>query len=582
MLCFLIPNTSGINERDTHNMKWLFSPALKPFVLLAGISSLFLNIALLVPSLYMLQLFDRVFASRSMETLTMLTIMAAASLVLMYLMDTARAAALYWAGKILDGRVGPLAIHKLLEDASRPHLKSNVHAARDVSLLRTFLTGNGIFAVFDAPWLPIYLFVIYLLHPLLGICATIGALIYFLLALLNEKLTREPTEKMLLTSRNASRYIDAAVRNSEVVVGMGMEKGVVARWEELNQQVQADSARLASTGSKVGAVVRALRSGMQVVMLAVGAWLVIVDNVSPGVMVAGTILLSKAFQPVELLITGWKSLIEARGAWFRLAVQREAEQADASTLTLPKPQGRLDVERVVFGGVPGKPAFIKGISLNLQPGEMLGLIGPSASGKTTLARLVLGIWKPQAGCVRLDGADTSQWPRHELGPHVGYLPQDVELFSGTVAENIARMGAVDSEAILRAAREANAHEMILRLPEGYETQIGEGGATLSGGQRQRIGLARALFGEPQFVVLDEPNANLDREGETALGAALASLKQRGATVVLIGHRPAMMAQTDKIAVLKDGQVEAFGPTQEILAKFTPARPVETPPRAIAS
>lgn len=560
-------------------MKWLFSPALKPFVLLAGVSSLVLNLAMLVPSLYMLQVFDRVFSSRSLETLTMLTLLAAASLVLMYLMDTARAGALYWAGKILDGRVGPLAIHKLLEDASRPHLKSNVHAARDVSLLRAFLTGNGIFALFDAPWLPIYLFVIYLLHPILGLCATVGAVLYFLLALLNERLTREPTEKMLMTSRTASRYIDAAVRNSEVVVGMGMEKGVVSRWEELNKQVQADSAKLAVTGSRMGALVRALRSGMQVVMLAAGAWLVVSENVSPGVMVAGTILLSKAFQPVELLITGWKSLIEARGAWYRLSQQGDAAQAEESTLTLPKPKGRLDVERVVFGGSPAKPAFIKGIALSLQPGEMLGLIGPSASGKTTLARLILGIWKPQAGTVRLDGADTTQWPRHEFGQHVGYLPQDVELFSGSVAENIARMGPVDSEAILLATRQANAHEMILRLSEGYETQIGEGGATLSGGQRQRIGLARALFGEPQFVVLDEPNANLDWEGEAALGAALAALKQRGATVILIGHRPAMMAQTDKIGVLKEGQLEAFGPTQEILAKYAGARPVESVNRA---
>lgn len=562
-------------------MKWLFSPALKPFVLLAGVSSLVLNLAMLVPSLYMLQLFDRVFSSRSLETLTMLTILAASSLVLMYLMDTARAAALYWSGKILDGRMGPLAIHKLIEGASRPYLKSNIHASRDVSLLRGFLTGNGIFALFDAPWLPIYLIIIYLLHPLLGICATVGALIYFVLAMLNERLTREPTEKMLLTSRTASRYIDAAVRNAEVVVGMGMEKGVVSRWNELNSQVQADSAKLAVTSSRMGALVRALRSGMQVVMLGLGAWLVIADNVSPGVMVAGTILLSKAFQPVELLITGWKSLIEARGAWHRLSQQAEASQEPESELSLPKPTGRLDVERVVFGGSPGKPAFIKGIAFSLQAGELLGVIGPSASGKTTLARLILGIWKPQAGCVRLDGADTSQWPRHELGPHVGYLPQDVELFSGTVAENIARMGAVDSQTVIHAAQQANAHEMILRLPGGYETQIGEGGATLSGGQRQRLGLARALFGEPQLVVLDEPNANLDRDGETALAAALAQLKQRGATVVLIGHRPAMMAQTDKIAVIKDGQLEAFGPTHEILAKYSPSRAVEPVARATA-
>jgi PrtD family type I secretion system ABC transporter len=560
-------------------MKWLFAPALRPFVLIAGVASLVLNLALLVPSLYMLQVFDRVFSSRSMETLTMLTLIAVASLVLMFLMDTARAGALYWAGKVLDGRLGPLAIHKLLEDAARPQLKKNDHAARDVTLLRSFVTGNGIFAMFDAPWLPIYLLIIYLMHPLMGACAAAGALSYFLLAWLNERLTREPTEKMLLNSRAASRYIDAAVRNAEAVAGMGMEKGVVGRWQELNQQVQADAGQLATTGARMGALVRALRSGMQVLMLAVGAWLVVTQNVSPGIMVAGTILLSKALQPVEMLITGWKSFIEARGAWARLTELRRTRGSRSETLTLPAPRGALDVERLVYGGLPGGLPFIKGISFSLRPGEMLGVIGPSASGKTTLARLLLGIWKPQSGHIRLDGADTSKWPREQLGPFVGYLPQDVELFSGTVAENIARMGEVDSDMVVRAAQEAKAHDMILRLPQGYETQIGEGGAVLSGGQRQRIGLARALHGDPRLVVLDEPNANLDREGEIALVAALTSLKRRGATVVIIGHRPSMMALTDKMAVLQDGQLKAFGPSQEVMAQVTGPTPPATVPAA---
>ena len=564
-------------------MKWLLSPALRPFVLLAGIASLVLNLALLVPALYMLQVFDRVFSSRSMETLAMLTLIAVASLVLMYLMDTARAAALYWSGKILDGRLGPLAIHRLLEEAARPQARKNVHAARDVSLLRSFVTGTGIYSLFDAPWLPIYLLVIYAMHPLLGVCAALGALGYFLLAWLNERLTRESTEKVLLNSRAASRYMDAAVRNAEVVAGMGMEKRVVGRWQALSGRVQDDAARLAAVGSRMGALVRALRSGMQVLMLALGAWLVVSQHVSPGIMVAATILLSKALQPVELLITGWKSFVEARGAWARLSEPGEAPASRGEdAVALPRPRGQLDIERLVYGITPGKPPFIKGIAFGLRPGEMLGVIGPSASGKTTLARLLLGIWQPQSGSVRLDGADISQWPREQLGPHIGYLPQDVELFSGTVAENIARMGEVDSEQVVRAAQQANAHELILRLPEGYETPIGEGGAALSGGQRQRIGLARALYGEPSLVVLDEPNASLDREGEMALVAALAGLKQRGATVVLIGHRPSMMAQTDKLAVLREGQLETFGPSREVLAKYAPPlRPVDPPARVDA-
>jgi PrtD family type I secretion system ABC transporter len=528
-----------------------------------------LNLAMLVPSIYMLQVFDRVFSSRSMETLVMLSLLAMASMLLMYLMDTARSAALHRASSILDERLGPAAIHKLLDDAARPQSRRNLHATRDVSLLRNFLSGNGIFCLFDAPWLPIYLFVIYLLHPLLGVCASVGALIYLALAWANELLTRQPTEQLLLTSRAASRYMDGAVRNAEVVIGMGMEKGVVARWEEINSKAQLHAASLSNLSSRMGAVVRALRTGMQVVMLAVGAWLVISENVSPGVMVASTILLSKAFQPVELLITGWKNFIEARGAWLRLSEPGDLPMAADDKVTLPKATGQLELERVVHGVQPGKPPFIKGVSFTLRPGEMLGLIGPSASGKTTLARLILGIWTPHSGTVRLDGADMALWPRAQLGPNVGYLPQDVELFAGSVAENIARMGAVNSDMVVRAAQEANAHEMILHLPEGYETQIGESGAVLSGGQRQRIGLARALYGEPQLIVLDEPNASLDREGEAALSGALAGLKKRGATVVLIGHRPSVMTQTDRIGVMNDGVLEAFGFTNEVLSKYTP-------------
>jgi PrtD family type I secretion system ABC transporter len=550
-------------------MKWLFSPALRPSVLLAGLASLVLNVALLVPSLYMLQVFDRVFTSRSIETLVMLSGLAIASLVLAYMMDTARASALSFAGNLLDRRLGPVVVHKLLDDAARQQRTSDLNAARDVSLLRNFLTGSGISAMFDAPWLPIYLFVIYLMHPVLGIVATVGALLYLALAWVNERLTREPTENMLLASRGTTRYIDTTIRNAEVVMGMGMAQGVVGRWQENNDRVLDSSSKLSGHASRMGALVRALRSGMQIMMLAVGAWLVVVDHATPGIMVAATILLSKAFQPVELLITGWRNLVEARGAWGRLAGYADASPAPEGTVSLPRPVGRLDVERVVYGNVPGRPPIIKGVSFSLAPGELLGLIGPSGSGKTTMARLILGIWKPQAGAVRLDDADTSQWPRQEFGQYVGYLPQDVELFAGTVAENIARMGEVDSAAVVEAATKANAHDMILRLPEGYETQIGENGAVLSGGQRQRIGLARALYGNPSLVVLDEPNANLDGDGEVALRLALSRLKKRGATVVIIGHHPGMMSKTDKLGVLNAGQLVSFGPTHEVMPKFLP-------------
>lgn len=562
-------------------MRWLFSPALRPLTLLAGLASLVLNLAMLVPALYMLQVYDRVFSSRSLETLVMLTLLATLSLVLMYFMDSTRAAALAAAGKVLDRRLGARTIDLLIQDASRFGGPRHVNIARDAGLLRTFLTGNGIFALFDAPWVPIYLILIALFHPVMGLAATGCALVLFALVVVNEKLTKAPTDESLRKSRMASRFIDAATKNAEVVTGMGMGDAVVQRWRSLNQDVVDAQNRLGAVSTHMGAFVRAFRSGTQVFILGIGAWLVLNEHLSPGVMIAGTILLARALQPVELLITGWKALIEARGAWQRLNEMPDP-QAGPQRVELPAPAGRLDLERVVFGDVSQRPPIIKGVSLSLQPGETLGLIGPSASGKTTLARLMLGIWSPLSGTVRLDGADVARWDRHMLGRHLGYLPQDIELFAGTVAENIARMGALDSAAVVQAAQQAGAHELILRLPHGYETPLGEAGSSLSGGQRQLIGLARALYGEPRLVVLDEPNANLDRDGEAALSAAVAGLKARGCTVVVIGHRPSTMQMVDKLAVLVDGVLQDFGQAEALMAKYSPPRPTGAAPKALGA
>ena len=562
-------------------MRWLFSPALRPLTLLAGLASLVLNLTMLVPALYMLQVFDRVFSSRSIETLVMLTLISVLSLILMYFMDTTRTSALAAASKALDRRLGPKTIDLLIHDASRFGGAKNVNIARDAGLLRAFLSSSGILALFDAPWVPIYLLVIFLFHPVMGLAAAGAAVVLFLLVVLNERLTLAPTEDSLRRSREASRFIDAATKNAEVVTGMGMVEVVVERWRDLNRDVVESQSRLGSVTTRMGAFVRAYRAGTQVGILAIGAWLVIEQHLSPGVMIAGTILLARALQPVELLITGWKSLIEARGAWNRLSEVVDT-QSEVSRVELPAPAGRLDLERVVFGQVAQRPPIIKGVSLSLQPGETLGLIGPSASGKTTLARLILGIWSPQSGAVRLDGADVSQWNRHALGPHLGYLPQDIELFSGTVAENIGRMNVLDSAAVVQAARQAGAHDLILRLPQGYETPLGEAGSSLSGGQRQLIGLARALYGEPKLVVLDEPNANLDRDGEAALAAAVSGLKQRGCTVIVIGHRPSTMQMVDKLAVLVDGTLQDFGQADAMLAKYSPPQPVSAVPKTLGT
>jgi PrtD family type I secretion system ABC transporter len=550
-------------------MAWLFARHLRPFVLLAGAASLALNLALLAPALYMVQVFDRVFASRSVETLVMLSVAALLALALGYCMDTVRAGSLAWAGAALERRLSPAALAGALRQAAATPGRVDTDALRDIGKLRAFLGGGGIQALFDAPWLPIYLLVIAFMHPLLGAPAALGAGVIAAIAVLAERLTREATAQVLQKSRGASRHVEALARNAEVIVGMGMTQAALGAWQVRHDELLTARMRLGTASARVAAAARIARQGLQLAMLGIGASLVIGADASPGIMVAATILLGRALQPLENLIGGWKTLLDARGAWQRLT-ERASIASGAGALELPAPSGRLQVERVVFGPAPMRPTLIKGVGFTLEPGESLGLIGPSASGKTTLLRLILGLWKPQAGSVRLDGADIALWERSALGKHVGYLPQDVALLGGTVAENIARLGPVDSARVVAAARLAHAHDMILRLPQGYETEIGEAGAVLSGGQRQRIALARALYGEPRLVVLDEPNANLDAEGEAALQAALRELKARGVTVIMAGHRPALMSQLDKLAVLNGGVLEAFGAAAAVVSRLRAA------------
>ena len=547
-------------------MSWLFVAQLRSFVLLAGAASLLLNLALLMPSIYMMQVFDRVFSSRSMATLVMLSALALLALVVGYCMDVVRARALGWSGRALDRRLSPDALAGVLREAAGVTGRGNTDALRDIAQLRTFLSGTGVQALFDAPWLPIFVLVICFMHPLLGLVAAAGACALIALGVLNERLVRGRAERSLRCSRDTTRYAEALTRNSEVIIGMGMTRAAVAGWEARHDQLLDAQTQLGGVSSRLSAVARVTRQGLQIVMLALGAWLVIDRHASPGIMVAATILLGRALQPVEQLIGGWKVLVEARGAWRRLS-ERPLASTATPELELPAPRGRLEVERVIFSAVPMRPPLIKGVAFTLEAGESLGVIGPSASGKTTLIRLILGIWKPQAGVIRLDGADIARWDRDALGRHIGYLPQDVELFAGTVAENIARLGPVDSAQVVAAAQLAHAHEMILRLPDGYETQIGEAGAILSGGQRQRIAFARALYGNPKLVVLDEPNANLDAQGQAALSTAIRELGARDVTTIMVGHSLDLMSHLDKLAVLKDGALEAFGPSATILSQL---------------
>ena len=548
---------------------------LEQYFAYAGLFSLAINALLLVPALYMLQVFDRVLSSRSEETLVMLSAGALLALAMMAVLDVLRAQLLAACGVALDRWLGPSVLKGLLEQTARLGGAEHLNGLRDVATLRGFLVGAGVVALFDAPWLPLFLLLIYLFHPLLGAVALAGAALMLLLAVLNERVTRAPLEQALAAGRRAGRFIDASTANAETVSALGMRRAVTQRWQVLNEAALGEQAAASRLGAKYSGLTKFTRQFIQMAMLGVGAYLVIAQHLSAGVMIAATIILGRALAPVEMLVAGWRNLVEVRSAWRRLERLFAANPPAPAGTALPAPKGSLAVERVLYAFPGAAQAALRGVSFSLPAGESLGVIGPTAAGKSTLARLLIGVWKPTAGAVRLDGADVSAWPREHLGKHVGYVPQAVGLFSGTVAGNIARLGEPNDAAVIRAAKRAHAHDMILRLPRGYDTELGEGGAGLSPGQRQRVALARALYGEPRLVVLDEPNANQDAEGDEALIQALRDLKQAGVTVVAVAHRPSLLVNVDKLLVLRDGVAEMFGPRVEVTARLarnlTPVR-----------
>jgi PrtD family type I secretion system ABC transporter len=554
-----------------------FFARIRPFFLYAGLFSLAINALLLVPPLYMLQVFDRVLASRSGETLAALTLAAGGALVLMAVLDVLRARLLAAAAVALDRRLGPRVIDGLLARTARLSGASHLNGLRDMSALRGFLSGHGLLVLFDAPWLPLFLLLIFFFHPVLGAVASAGALVMLAVGYLNERLTRAPLERTQAEARRAGRFIDASVRNAEVASALGMLPAVTRRWERLNDGALLEQLRANDVGARFAGTTRFFRQLIQMAMLGVGAHLVIAQDVTAGVMIAATIILGRALAPVETLVGSWRNLVEARGAWRRLTELLAANPAQPAGTDLPAPRGAVEAEGVVFAFPGAERPTLRGVSLRLAPGESLGIIGPSASGKSTLVRLLAGVWKPSAGTVRLDGADVAAWPRERLGPWLGYLPQDVELFAGTVAENIARLAEPDAAEVIRAAKSAEVHELVLKLPKGYDTELGEAAQTLSPGQRQRIALARALYGSPRFVLLDEPNASLDHEGEEALTRALQRLKEQSTTVIVVAHRPSLLRGADKLLVLREGAVEMFGPRAEIMLRLTraarPAREV---------
>jgi PrtD family type I secretion system ABC transporter len=541
----------------------------KKFFVNAALFSIFINLALLAPSLYMLQVFDRVLTSRRKETLIMLTLVAVIALLMMLALDFLRTLLLAKAGTALDRMLGEKVLSALVERGSQINRSDEIHGLRDVAILRGFLGGNSIIALFDLPWMLFYIGLIFLFHPLLGAVAILGGAILFVIAWSNEYFNRASIEKSQLAARKASHYIDQGVANVDAINAMGMTPGFVGKWKRMNEEVLAGTLATTERMGGISSVSRFVRQTIQIAMMGTGAYLVIDQHVSAGIMIATTIILGRALAPIESLIANWNNFVQARLAFGRLSHLFGPEGTRELT-KLPPPQGRLTVENVVLASKSIDRPIIRQVSFELQAGDALGVIGPSASGKSSLARLIIGIWQPSAGAVRLDGADIGRTERAEIGPFIGYLPQDVELFPGTVAENIARMGEANPEAVVKAAMSARVHELILRLPNGYDTAIGPGGHILSGGQMQRIGLARALFGNPKLLVLDEPNSNLDAEGEANLLLTLQELHQAKVTVVLVTHKPAVLKQMDKLLVMREGRMELFGPCEEVLLKLREA------------
>lgn len=538
------------------------------------------NMLQLTVPLYMMLVFDRVLSSRSTDTLLYLTLIAFFALLVMALLEGTRSIVMQRVSSWIELRAAPESFQRGL-DAQLRGLPYRMEALRDLAFWRGYLGSGGALALYDVPWVPIYIGVIFLLHPMLGWLALGGALLLFALTLVSELVTsRLLREASTAAALNQART-EAMSRNAEVIDSMGMGPAVLARWRQGLATIMPAQTLAGDRAAIILAATKFCRLAVQLGVLGAGAWLVLGQQITPGASIAASIIMGRALAPVEQLIGGWKQLVQARQSFARLQGFLRMPRMRPTTTPQPAPLGRLALERVTYG-FPGQTSpMIKGVSFTLEPGESLAVIGPSAAGKTTLIRLIIGTVPAHSGAVRLDGADVFFWPREDFGRHVGYLPQAVELFDGTVFQNIARMGEAAPEEVFDAARLAGCHEMILRLPRGYDTEIGEAGQHLSGGQRQMIGLARALFGSPRLIVLDEPNSNLDGESEAVLIQSLARVKAQGATVLLVSHRPALVQGVDKVLVLRDGAAELFGPRAEVMKRLMGGgpRPAELPPNA---
>jgi ATP-binding cassette subfamily C protein len=544
--------------------------AIRPAARTAFIFGLFINLLLFVSPLYMLQIYDRAIPSRSGITLAGLTVIALYLTVVYAALDMLRGRLMIRAGRLFDEKVAQPVFNALHRSQLAEPGGDRTRALRDVDSVREVVSGQGLIAVTDIPAIPIFVIVCFLLHPWFGVLSILAVLILVGLTALNETTTRTHLKAAHRASSRASASADAALRNGEVLRAMNMLGPIRDNWLKLHREAIDQSVAASDKGGRIGSATKFVRLAIQTAVLGSGAYLAIQREISPGAIIAASIIVGRVVGPAELLIGNWKGFIAARDAWERLTGLMDAHGRPPACLPLPTPKGHVEFDGVAVAPPGARAPVLQRLTFAIQPGETLAVLGPSASGKSSLARILCGVWQPVAGTVRLDGAELRHWDPEKLGEHIGYLPQDVELFSGTVAQNISRFGEARSEDIIAIAKLAGCHDMIQALPDGYNTEIGEGGANLSGGQRQRIGLARAFFGMPPLVVLDEPNANLDGEGETILVEALHRFRNAGRTIVLITHRPSVLASVDKVMVLAEGQMRLFGPRDEVLGRLQPA------------
>lgn len=541
---------------------------LKNFLLPAAFFSLVINMLMLAPTYYMLQLFDRVLATRSEEALWLLSLLLLLALIVLGAMEVVRSRILVNANNTIDAILAPYVLRKTLEGAVEPEGNRYQYALRDLHTVRTFVTGMSFIQILDAPWLPVYMILLWFMNPALFWVLVVGTILMIAMTASTEYLTKRPLGEANAASREASRFVDSSMKNAEALNAMGMQDAMIRRWALLNDKVMVLQSRASNRAGSINGVTKFIRQFITALSMAAGTYIILKDpTFTPGLMIVGGLIFGKALMPLEYVINGWKTLSDTRDAYLRLeAFFKSVSQELPCVMELPPPTGQITLEHITFGIRATSKIMLRDVSFSLEAGEFLGVVGPSASGKSTLARLLVNVWKPVQGVIRMDGSDIKDWPPDRLGRYIGYLPQDIELFAGTIAENIARLEEPDSEKVLDAAKLAGLHEIILHMPNGYDTEIGEGGATLSGGQRQRVGLARAVYGNPKFLVLDEPNASLDSAGEVALVNALLKLKQSGRTTVLITHNPNFLMHVDKLLVMQNGEAVAFGPKDLVMSQ----------------